>query len=435
MKNNLAKNDRKKPLCIYQQRQCLSRAVIPGLVCFVAFMACFGSANSEDWPTYRHDNHRSGITSERLNAEGLKEIWVYRSPHPPQPAWAGPAKWDAYRNLRGLRSMRNYDPVFHFVVVGDSLYLGSSAEDCVYCLNAETGEEKWVYFTGGPVRMPPAFSEGKLFFGSDDGYVYCLKATDGSLIWKYKPSTEERLIPSNGKMISIWPCRTGVLVQDGIAYFAAALLPWKKSYLCAINVNTGSDEGTGAYKHTLEKVTMEGALLASANKLYVPQGRVPPMVFDRATGTHLGNLGGGGGVFALITSDSRFFHGPGNKAGWIVESNADTKDKVAQFNRGNALVITAGIAYLLTDDSLAAIDRANKQTIWRVPCRFPYEIILAGNVLFAGGDYEVAAFDAKTGGEIWTAKVEGKAYGLALANGKLFVSTSTGTIHALKISQ
>jgi len=432
MKNNFATNKPKKLLCLCRQRQCFCRMAIFSLVCFVAIIARCGLLVAEDWPTYRHDNHRSGITSEVLNAEYLQEIWVYRSPHPPQPAWAGPAKWDAYRNMRGLRSMRNYDPVFHVIVVGDSLYSGSSAEDCVYCLNTETGAEKWVYFTGGPVRIPPAFYEGKIYFGSDDGNVYCLKEDDGSLQWKYKPSPGVRMIPSNGKMISIWPCRTGVLVRDGIAYFAAALLPWRDSYLCAVDAGTGSDVGPGLYKQTLDKVTMEGALLASATKLYVPQGRVPPMVFDRATGAHLGNVGGGGGVFALITSDSRFFHGPGNKTGWIVESNADTRDKVAQLNQGNVMVVTEAVAYLLTDDALSAINRSNQEKIWSVSCRFPYELILAGNVLFAGGDYEVAAFDAKTGGKIWTEKVAGKAYGIAVANGKLFVSTSTGTIHAFK---
>jgi len=408
------------------------RRIVFGFVCLTAVIAWFSLAMAEDWTTYRHDDHRSGMTGETLNAKELKELWVYRSPHPPQPAWAGPAKWDAYARLKGLRSMRNYDPVFHVTVAGDSLYFGSSAEDSVYCLDTDTGEEKWSYCTGGAVRMPPALSDGKVYFGSDDGYVYCRKAKNGSSVWQYKPGISSRMIPNNGKMVSLWPCRTGVLVRDEIAYFAAALLPWEDSYLCAVDAKTGSDEGAGLYKHILEQVTMEGALLASATKLYVPQGRIPPMVFDRSNGSHLGNLGGGGGVFALISSDSRFFHGPGNKTGWIVESNADTRDKVAQFDRGNAMVVTGTISYLLTDDSLSAIDRAEQKEIWKAPCSFPYELILAGHTLFVGGDYEVAAFDASTGEKIWTEKVAGKAYGLAVADGKLFVSTTTGTIHAFK---
>jgi outer membrane protein assembly factor BamB len=56
-------------------------------------------------------------------------------------------------------------------------------------------------------------------------------------------------------------------------------------------------------------------------------------------------------------------------------------------------------------------------------------LILAGETLFAGGDDRVAAFDATTGKMRWSARVTGKAHGLAVAHGRLFVSTDRGTIH------
>lgn len=387
---------------------------------------------SEDWPTYQHDNYRSGVTGERLNVEVLQEAWVYRSPHPPQPAWAGPAKWDAYANLRGLRSMRGYDLVFHVIAVDDSVYFGSSAEDSVYRLDAKTGDERWCYTTSGSVRLAPTFAKGHIYFGADDGHAYCLQADDGSLVWKMKPSEDDRLIPSNGKFISIWPCRTGVLVADDRAYFAVSLLPWREAYLCAVDADTGSDEGPGLYVKKLRQITMEGHLLASSTKLYVPQGRVPPIVFDRQQGSPLGALSGGGGVFALLTSDAHFLHGPGNKAGWIVESNAESRDKIAQFNSGNAMLVSNGLAYLLTDTSLSAINRANGETLWSVPCQYPYALIMAGGMLFTGGDSEVAAFGSVNGERVWSSKVDGRAHGLAVANGQLLVSTTTGAIHAFR---
>jgi hypothetical protein len=64
-----------------------------------------------------------------------------------------------------------------------------------------------------------------------------------------------------------------------------------------------------------------------------------------------------------------------------------------------------------------------------VECDFPHALILAGDVLWAGGDDEVAAFSVKDGRQIGRAGVEGKAHGLAAANGRLFVSTSAGVIH------
>ena len=388
-----------------------------------------GVAAADDWPTFRHDNRRSGVTSEELDAKSLETRWVFRSLHPPSPAWAGPARWDAYAEVNGLRSMRNYDPVFHAIAARGSVWFGSSAEDCVVCLDAASGREKWVFFTDGPVRIAPSFHDGRIYFGSDDGFAYCLDAEDGSLVWRYSPSPDEAQIPNNGKFISKWPCRTGVLVEGGNAFFGASLLPWNESFLCAVDPETGSPEGPGRFRRVTGSQTMEGALLASPTKLYLPQGRVPPVVFDLATGDLLGSLSDGGGVFALITPDSRFLHGPGNKKGWITESRAVTRDKIARHEGASCMVVARDFAYLLTDTALLAIDRVSQKPVWTREYRQPFTLILAGSHLFAGGTDEVAAYRAADGEPVWTGKVAGRAFGLAAAGGSLFASTDEGAIH------
>ncbi|KKK45451.1 hypothetical protein LCGC14_3165450, partial [marine sediment metagenome] len=75
------------------------------------------SAAAADWPTYRHDNRRSGVTADKVTLP-LKEAWKRTSPTPPQPAWEGPAKWDAFAAIRGLASMRDFDPVFFVTAAG-----------------------------------------------------------------------------------------------------------------------------------------------------------------------------------------------------------------------------------------------------------------------------------------------------------------------------
>jgi len=57
-------------------------------------------------------------------------------------------------------------------------------------------------------------------------------------------------------------------------------------------------------------------------------------------------------------------------------------------------------------------------------------MILAGNTLYAGGDDKVAAFDISDGSLIWNSSVTGKALGLAVAGGKLYVSTDRGLLYA-----
>ena len=447
-----------------------------------------GSALAEDWTAYQHDNRRSAATTEKLEFP-MKQIWVYQSPAPLQTAWADSAPWDSYARKVPLKTMRRFDPALFVTVAGNRVFFGSSVDDSVHCLDASTGREKWSFLTEGAVRLPPAYHKGKLYFGSDDGCAYCIDATDAQLIWKYRASKNERLIPSNGKLISPWPIRTGVLVLDDRAYFAASLLPWQKSYLCALNAETGSDTGSGNYCVTHEGMTMQGALLGSTQNLYVPQGRISPVGFNITDGKPSGSFGGNrnAGVYALLTHDDHLVHGTGIYKGGLTESNADTTDQIASFNGGNHMIVTPDRSYFHTDTQLIALDRTrylqlvtrrtklsaeqahinkklkelnkkkdeNKDKIeelnttgkgiskeigqindqiktcylWQVPCKYPYSLILAANVLIAGGENEVAAFDITSGKVLWTAKAKGKVYGLAAANGILLASTEKGIIH------
>ena len=63
----------------------------------VAFLA-LASARAADWPTYRGDYARSGVSTQSL--AGIPVVsWTWRSKHPPQPAWQGEAKWDGWNKV------------------------------------------------------------------------------------------------------------------------------------------------------------------------------------------------------------------------------------------------------------------------------------------------------------------------------------------------
>jgi outer membrane protein assembly factor BamB len=66
---------------------------------------------------------------------------------------------------------------------------------------------------------------------------------------------------------------------------------------------------------------------------------------------------------------------------------------------------------------------------WRIPCEQPSSMILAGDVLFLGGEGSVLALEAGTGKTLWSTEVNGRASGLAVSGGRLFVSTNQGAIH------
>ena len=116
-------------------------------------VAALSAARGADWPAYRHDFARSGVTSEKL-ATPLHRQWVYAAAPAPRPAWPEPG-----RELNRTA----FDYAYAVTVADGRLYFGSSADHKVYCLDLATGKPLWSFFTGGPVRFAPAVAGGRVF--------------------------------------------------------------------------------------------------------------------------------------------------------------------------------------------------------------------------------------------------------------------------------
>jgi len=442
-------------------------------ITLLAVVASQQNLRGADWPTYMHDNARSGVTAEVFDPAQMTEpLWVYTSPAPPQMAWPGPPPFDAGHRRAALAATRDFDAAFYTTAAGKAVFFGSSVTDGVYCLDGATGQQRWYYRTDGPVRFAPSYSAGKVFFGSDDGYVYCVGADSGKLVWKYRAGDEERLVGHDGSLVPFWPVRTNVAVDGEKVYFSASLVPWRTPYLCALDAATGADTGAGLYKQEARAPGMEstykgsiltpmGATLLSQTKVYLMQGRIAPQVFDRATGKHLGMLGvpgegwaanmsvwAGGGTYALLTPDERLIHGRGGlwKTGdTLNEFKADgSRDFVARHPSATCMVIAGGRSYtistvneikeqgliILSQTTLSAVNRNGGKKLWQVESDCPYTLIMAGGVLLAGGDEKIVAYHSEDGRELWRQEVTGRVRGLTFANGRLLVSTDTGHVYA-----
>ncbi|MHC4753246.1 MAG: outer membrane protein assembly factor BamB family protein, partial [Planctomycetota bacterium] len=427
-----------------------------------------------------HDKHRSGVTDERLELP-LKEVWVFKAIHRPQPTWPPPARQDFWHHHYNLRATVTYDRAFHIVGAGEKVFFGSSADDKVYALDAKTGQELWTFFTEGPVRLAPVISDNRAYVASDDGNVYCLSVDDGSLLWRYKATEPDRMVPGNGRIISMWPVRAGLLVDEGNLYFAAGLFPNQGTFLFALSAENGSIK----WKQRVD-ISPQGYMLASDERLYVPTGRANPMIFARADGNLLGELPSAGGTFALLT-ENILVTGPGRGPKELDAADVDTKDKVAMFG-GLRMLVNGPTAYMQSENQLSAFNRgqylklsrkrnnltrqhndikeqlkkADKNTaeaqqlqenlnniaiqiselsrkmkdcyLWTIECEYPYSMIMAGDVLFVGGENKIAAFSAESGKVIWNASVGGRAFGLCVVNGGLYVSTDKGQIHCFRNS-
>lgn len=383
-----------------------------------------------NWSTFRHDQHRSGRTPIHLRPQSLSLAWQWESPVPPAPAWPDSARWDAYAKLSGLRSMRDYDPVFHPVATLNRVIVPSNADDTVRCFSMSAGELVWSVTADGPIRVAPTIDaeSGTVYFGSDDGCVYCVSLETGDTLWKRELQPETGVFVNDGRLCSRQPVRTGVLIdrKQGCVLAGCGIFPWKSASLYALDLQTGDvqwhqDLGTGW--------TIEGAMLLSDEHIVAPQGRSPPQLFERQNGKSAGALSGGGGSFVLLTDEEEVLHGPGNKQGWITESDPSSRQKVASFEGGSSVIVHGDRAYLLTPEGLSAVDRSGQETLWRVQLRRPQELVAAADCLVVGGDGYVAALNPQDASLEWAQSVDGKAIGLAIAGNNLVASTDSGRLY------
>jgi concanavalin A-like lectin/glucanase superfamily protein/uncharacterized protein DUF2341/Calx-beta domain-containing protein/putative pyrroloquinoline-quinone-binding quinoprotein len=104
-----------------------------------------------------------------------------------------------------------------------------------------------------------------------------------------------------------------------------------------------------------------------------------------------------------------------------------TRARIATVADANCLIATERYLYHSTDSELIKTERASQKTVWAVPSTYPYALILAGELLIAGGDGELAAFNTD-GERVWASPADGKVYGLAVANGAVYASTDKGSI-------
>jgi outer membrane protein assembly factor BamB len=410
---------------------------------FVLAILPVAMAQAGDWPLYRADAARTGYVPEQLTAP-LALAWTYESTHAPAPAWP-------------TNDRLSFDEAFHPVVAGGVLYYGNSVDGKVYALDAATGRQRWTFFTDGPIRLAPAVWKQRVYVASDDGYLYCLTANDGRLVWKFRGGASDRMVLGNDRMTSAWPARGGPVILDGVVYFGAGVWPSDGFHLHALDAQNGkvlwSNRETGsiymAQPHegafARSGVAAQGYLVAAGANLFVATGRAVPAVFDRQTGKlryfHLATLRRMGGDRVTAVRDCFFNMGyPFDaKSGLAADGSPQQMGPMA------ALSVKGGRIVRATANTVAAYEltefrkrdrKGNPITVkglvelWSIDAPAAgSSLIVAGKAIISGGQNRVCAIDARSKTVDWSATVEGTARGLAVAGGRLYVSTDRGRIH------
>ena len=161
----------------------------------------------------------------------------------------------------------------------------------MYAVDGKTGKIRWTFFTDAAPRLAPAYWNGKLYFGSDDGHVYCLNAQDGKVVWTINAAVTSETMLGYGRFSSVWPIRTGVMVEDGAAWFTAGLFPGEGVYLCAVDPDSGDlrlrkEVGRLSGQVGRDSLSPQGYMLASNDSLYLTS-RVSPTRFCKSDGTFI----------------------------------------------------------------------------------------------------------------------------------------------------
>lgn len=245
----------------------------------VAAVCSMSVCSAEDWPMWRSDAGRTGVTKESL-PEKLELKWVRKLP----------AIEPAFHSLR-LQFDLGYEPV----VADGRVLIGSSRDDSVTAFDAETGKELWVYHTNGPVRFAPAVWEESVCFGSDDGCLYCVELSTGKLRWKHRATPNDRKLLGNRRLISVWPVRGGPVVADGQVYFAAGVWPFEGVFVLAMDIATGEvvwrNERLGymfgQQPHDTQAIgglAPQGYLVVNEDEIIVPCSTAYPARLSRETG-------------------------------------------------------------------------------------------------------------------------------------------------------
>ncbi len=300
------------------------------------------------WPTYAHDSARSGMTTNAL-ALPLRQVWQYRPRRPPAPAWPPPAEHDLFHRRYNLKPRVTFDRAFHVVGNDDRLYFGSSSEDCVVCLDAVRGRELWRFACGGPVRLAPTVAAGLLVFGSDDGYLYGLDPASGGLRWRTLAAEERCILPGNGRLVSQWPVRSGVLVDGDRGYFCAGVFPMQGVFQGCVELATGK-----VMERKPIAAPVQGYLVRRNGRVFSPTGRDPKGTWVADLESPARARTGDGGIdqdypFAAIGTPSLRIGGGDGRIGIMDAGDGSLLAELAVDGRIHGLAAWGGRLYASSD--------------------------------------------------------------------------------------
>ena len=102
----------------------------------------------------------------------------------------------------------------------DTVYCGGN-DGHLYAIDAETGDTKWRFKTGGPIWATPAVTDGTVYVGSYDTLLYAVSTETGTEKWRFRARSR---------------------IRSSTAVFAGSvILGTKEGYVISVDTTTGQE--------------------------------------------------------------------------------------------------------------------------------------------------------------------------------------------------
>ncbi len=312
-------------------------------------------------------------------------------------AGTGDIRWS--RDMPGLV---NSSPA----VAGDKVYVGAT-DTKVWAFDKLTGETRWTFETNNYISSSPLISNGFLFIGSGDHYMYALDAETGGKLWDFRTADLVTSPPA---------------LHNGVLYFTS-----QDDSLYSVNYRTG--EGRMQFR-TRGLGAFDPPVVANG-LVYMPSGS------------------------GILTSKAGIREVPGRwqreklwRTMWLrwgapIPRPPAQQGTVWRFSPEGSRFVAAAPA--VTEEAFYIGDSAgnlyardatdHKKEIWtfKAPGGIASSPIVAGETIYFGTtDGVMHAVDRRTGQELWNLSLGSPiTLAQALADGKLFVRTDDGRVHAI----
>lgn len=346
-------------------------------------------ASDSDWPTYRGDPARSGVSMSPGPVESPAEFWRFQ---------AG--------------GSINSEPA----VVDGVLYVGSD-DGNLYAFDARTGAERWRFAADSALSSSPAVADGVVYVGSGDGTLFAIAVETGAELWT-APGARSNASP---------------VVVDGVVFTGG-----EDGNLYALDATSGAEiwrAPLGAAASRSTSVAGETVFIGSFDgKLHA---------FEAATGAPQWQFQTDGGTPTTVAIVDGVvyestFEGDANA---LYAIDAATGEERWRFTSetGDAVwlpTVHDGVAYAGSDDgNIYALDAADGQELWRFATGDGVDssASLASGILYAAShDRNLYALDAASGEELWRFPLDGGASkGPIVHDGVLYLGTDVGTLYAI----